>query len=93
MSAVDSQGTSQNSLQRGKRKGRADAAVRNKRSSRPPDDMLMSQMGCSQQVSGFVACSTAALFDALLHALFDALLHALFGALLHALLHAQQLHA
>ena len=49
--AVDSQGTSQNSMQRAKRKGRAEAAAKSKRSSRPPEDMLMSQMGCSQQVT------------------------------------------
>ncbi len=51
--AVDSQGTSQNSLQRGKRKAREGAAGggRGKRPTRVPEDALMSQMGCSQQVT------------------------------------------
>lgn len=51
--AVDSQGTSQNSLQRAKRKARDAAGVagRGKRPSRAHEDALMSQMGCSQQVT------------------------------------------
>ena len=51
--AVDSQGTSQNSLQRAKRKARDTAGVagRGKRPSRAHEDALMSQMGCSQQVT------------------------------------------
>lgn len=50
--AVDSQGTSQNSLQRAKRKAREGAAGggRGKRPAVMPEDVLMSQMGCSQQV-------------------------------------------
>lgn len=51
--AVDSQGTSQNSLQRAKRKARDAAGVagRGKRPIRAHEDALMSQMGCSQQVT------------------------------------------
>ena len=49
---VDSQGASQNSMQRAKRKAREGVADggRGKRPARIPDDALMSQMGCSQQV-------------------------------------------
>ena len=49
--AVDSQGVS-NTSQRGKRKAREGGAggARGKRPAKIPDDALMSQMGCSQQV-------------------------------------------
>ena len=61
--AVDSQGTSQNSLQGAKRKARDGAAAggRGKRPSRVNEDALLSQMGCSQQVRSSATVSMSML--------------------------------